>query len=143
MLPEPKRVREIVASGASARMSAQATRNTDIELRLRSSLHHRGLRFRVQRQPDPNIRATADVLFPRARVAVFVDGCFWHGCPAHASWPKTNAAWWRDKIQRNMARDARTARNLRRSGWSVVHVWEHENPDHASARIERIVRARS
>jgi DNA mismatch endonuclease, patch repair protein len=127
----------------ASRMSAQATRDTEIEIRLRSSLHRRGLRFTVHRRPERNLRATADILFRPARVAVFVDGCFWHGCPRHASWPKTNAAWWRDKIRGNRSRDARVTRLLRSAGWSVVHVWEHENAERASHRIERIVRARS
>ena len=66
-----------------------------------------------------------DFVFPKLKTAVFVDGCFWHGCPRHATWPKTNAAFWRKKIARNRQRDLEVGRALRRTGWSVIRVWEH------------------
>lgn len=83
-----------------------------------------------------------DILFVGARVAVFVDGCFWHGCPSHATWPKRNADWWRSKIEGNVARDADTDERLGREGWLVLRVWEHEDPDVAADRVERAVRSR-
>jgi DNA mismatch endonuclease (patch repair protein) len=94
-------------------------------------------------RPDPNSRREADLVFPRARVAVFVDGCFWHGCPEHASWPKANAAWWRSKIEKNRARDSDTDDRLARAGWQVLRVWEHEDPMQAAQRIAEIVANRT
>ena len=79
-------------------------------------------------------------MFSRDRVAVFVDGCFWHGCPLHGTWPKTNETWWRDKILGNVARDRDTERRLTEAGWTTVRVWEHENPDEAADRVEALLR---
>jgi DNA mismatch endonuclease (patch repair protein) len=123
-------------------MQAQARRDTAAERALRSVLHGRGLRYRVHRRPIPELRREADIVFWTTRVAVFVDGCFWHGCPQHASWPKQNDAWWREKIERNRERDADTDRRLRDAGWCVVRVWEHEAPEEAARRVEAAVRAR-
>jgi DNA mismatch endonuclease (patch repair protein) len=89
-----------------------------------------------------DLRREADIVFRVVRVAVFVDGCFWHGCPIHASGAKANSAWWRCKIEENHARDADTNERLREAGWLPVRVWEHERPRDAAARIEAIVRAR-
>jgi DNA mismatch endonuclease (patch repair protein) len=110
---------------------------------LRSRLHRRGLRFRVNVAPEPSLRRRADIVFPRARVAVFVDGCFWHGCPTHASWPVNNGDYWRTKIEGNRARDAETTRRLLSRGWAVVRVWEHEDPDAAADRVAAILAARA
>jgi DNA mismatch endonuclease (patch repair protein) len=88
------------------------------------------------------IRREADLLFPRARLAVFVDGCFWHGCPQHGTSPRNNAEWWRSKLDRNRARDADTEAKLRDAGWDVVRVWEHERAIDAADRIEATVRGR-
>ena len=104
------------------------------------SLHLRGLRFRLHRQLLANSRRTVDIVFPRARTAIFLDGCFWHGCPKHRSWPKNNAEWWRRKIEANIARDRDTDRRLRRQGWKVVRIWEHEAIEAAVDRIELLVR---
>jgi len=82
-------------------------------------------------------------VFPGPRVAVFVDGCFWHGCPEHASWPKANAQWWRVKIEANRRRDRDTDERLTRAGWEVVRVWEHEDPGQAAGRIAVVVAARA
>jgi DNA mismatch endonuclease (patch repair protein) len=90
----------------------------------------------------PGVRREADVVFPRARVAVFVDGCFWHGCPDHASWPKANADWWREKIEANRRRDADTDERLREDGWAVVRMWTHEDPTEKSSEIAELVRTR-
>jgi DNA mismatch endonuclease (patch repair protein) len=131
-----------VAVGSSARMSRQATRDTDPEMELRRRLHAAGLRYRVHTRPLPGLRRTADVVFPRARVAVFVDGCFWHSCPDHGTAPLTNAQWWAAKLSRNVARDADTDRRLTEAGWLVVRVWEHEDPVVAADRVAKAVRSR-
>src|SRR4051794_37054043 len=109
------------------RMGATRRRDTPPELRLRSALHRAGLRFRVDVAPIAGMRSRADVVFARARVAIFVNGCFWHGCPLHATWPRNNAQWWRAKIEANQARDTRVDDALRASGWAVIRVWEHED----------------
>jgi len=88
------------------------------------------------------VRRRADLVFGPARVAVFVDGCFWHGCPVHATWPKNNAEFWREKIETNRLRDQDTDRRLTAAGWEVVRVWEHEDLDEVANRLERIVRDR-
>ena len=113
-------------------------RDTKPELRLRSELHRRGFRFFVDRAPMQGVRRRADLVFPRRRVAVYVDGCFWHGCPLHGTWPKNNADWWRRKIQRNQERDLDTDQRLQDAGWIVVRVWEHEG---AMGAADRVVRA--
>jgi DNA mismatch endonuclease, patch repair protein len=122
-------------------MSAQTSRDTGPERALRSLLHRRGLRFRVHTRPVKGLRREADILFTRARVAVFVDGCFWHGCPEHASWPKANEAWWREKLEGNRRRDAETDARLGAAGWRVVRAWEHEDPAVVADRVEAAVRA--
>lgn len=127
----------------SRRMSGQASKDTRIELRLRQLLHGRGLRYRVHVRPVPRLRRVADVVFSRSQVAVFVDGCFWHGCPVHGTWPKRNAAFWREKIRGNVQRDRATDQTLAEAGWLPVRVWEHENLDAAAERIEALVRGRA
>jgi DNA mismatch endonuclease, patch repair protein len=116
-------------------MRANRPRDTSPEIRLRSALHRRGLRFRVHRKPESGLRTTADVLFGPARVAVYVDGCFWHSCPLHGNLPKSNREWWQRKLLANTARDRRNDAALRASGWHVIRVWEHENPEIAADRI--------
>lgn len=123
-------------------MQLQASRDTAPERVLRSALHRRGLRFRVHVRPLRGVRREADVVFPKARVAVFVDGCFWHGCPDHASWPKANADWWREKIEANRRRDADTDDRLREAGWAVVRIWTHEDPAVKALEIAELVRRR-
>ncbi|MEU1007886.1 very short patch repair endonuclease [Streptomyces sp. NPDC005890] len=125
-----------------ARMSRQKSRNTEVEMALRRALHAAGLRYRVHRKPLKGVRREADVLFGPAKVAVFVDGCFWHGCPQHATWPKTNADFWRTKIEGNRRRDMDTDARLASAGWLAVRVWEHEDPVEAAARVIAFVRAR-
>lgn len=119
-------------------MQRTGHRNTAPEIALRTELHRRGHRYFVDR-PIPGLsrRRRADIVFPRRRLAIFVDGCFWHGCPAHATWPKANAAWWRGKIEANRRRDADTDATLREAGWTVVRVWEHEQAAAAADRIEQ------
>jgi DNA mismatch endonuclease (patch repair protein) len=120
-------------------MQRTRRRDTPAELALRSVLHRRGYRFRVD-HPLPGLRRRADLVFPRERLAVFVDGCFWHACPEHASWPKTNADWWRAKIRGNVARDRDTDQRLVQLGWTVVRAWEHEDPCVAADRVESEIR---
>jgi DNA mismatch endonuclease, patch repair protein len=120
-------------------MTSQRQRDTKGELELRSLLHRRGLRFRVHALL-PGSRRRSDIVFARARVAVFVDGCFWHGCPEHGTWPKQNADWWREKIEANQRRDRDTNARLRAAGWTVIRVWEHEDPTQAADQIAEIVR---
>jgi DNA mismatch endonuclease (patch repair protein) len=128
--------------GTRARMSRQRARDTEVELALRRELHRLGLRYRVHRRPIRAVRREADVVFGPARVAVFVDGCFWHGCPVHATWPKRNAEFWRVKIEGNRARDGETDRLLDAAGWLALRVWEHEDPVAAAERVRCAVAAR-
>lgn len=114
---------------------------TTAELDLRRALHARGLRYRVDRPLLADKRRRADIVFGPARVAVFVDGCFWHGCPQHASWPTNNADFWQQKIDTNQRRDADTNTQLKATGWRVVRVWEHEDPSIAADQIEALVRS--
>jgi DNA mismatch endonuclease (patch repair protein) len=120
-------------------MSKQATRDTQPELRLRSELHRRGFRYLVHRRPLPDLRRDADIVFPRLRIAVFVDGCFWHGCEAHRTHPRRNAEFWRQKIDANRERDLETDSRLATFGWTVVRVWEHEQTHDAADRVEQAV----
>jgi DNA mismatch endonuclease, patch repair protein len=124
----------------SRRMSRQRTRDTEPEMLLRRELHRRGLRYRVDASLPGLSRRRADVLFTRARVAIFVDGCFWHGCPAHKTAPTSNGAWWAAKLARNIERDHETDAHLRFLGWTVLRVWEHEDITHAATDIEEVVR---
>ncbi|MBC9734360.1 very short patch repair endonuclease [Nocardioides sp. zg-578] len=116
-------------------MSGLARRDTAPELALRRELHRRGMRYRVQMKVPGNNRRTMDIAFTRARLAVYVDGCFWHGCPAHHQRPTTNAEWWDWKIARNQERDRSTDEQLASAGWSVLHFWEHEDPETAASLV--------
>lgn len=127
---------------ASTRMARVRQEGTQAEVDLRKALHARGLRYRLHVPLLTKPRRVADIVFPRARLAVFVDGCFWHGCPEHASWPKSNADFWREKIETNRARDADTDHRLQTLGWMVVRVWSHENAGEAADRIAQIVNER-
>jgi DNA mismatch endonuclease (patch repair protein) len=124
-------------------MTAQPQTETAPERALRSVLHGRGLRFRKHVAPLPALRCRADIVFRTQQIAVFVDGCFWHFCPKHGSVPKANAEWWREKLERNVARDRRNDQVLEREGWTVLRVWEHEDPRLAADNVESLVKARS
>lgn len=117
----------------AARFRRQARASTGPELALRRELHRRGLRFRIN---HPVLPGRPDVAFTRAKVAVFVDGCFWHRCPEHGTSPRHNGDWWRDKLDRNVARDRAKDAALADLGWTVLHVWEHEAPGVAADRVE-------
>jgi len=93
---------------------------------LRSALRRAGLRFHQNRRPIPRLRCEADVVFVTAKVCVFVDGCFWHGCPEHFTCPKTNSSWWQEKIRSTRLRDRRQRIDLAMSGWTVLRFWEHD-----------------
>lgn len=101
-------------------MVGNRSRDTRPEMGVRSAVHRRGLRYRVAARPIPELRRTADLVFRPARVAVFVDGCFWHGCAQHYARPRTNTHYWSAKVTRNMERDADTNRRLRQAGWTVL-----------------------
>jgi DNA mismatch endonuclease (patch repair protein) len=120
-------------------MRSNKRRDTGPELAVRRAVHALGLRYYVDRRPLPGLRRTADLLFPRVKIAVFVDGCFWHGCPVHHTVARTNADFWADKVRRNRERDADTDRRLNEAGWRVVRVWEHEPPAEAAQRVRREV----
>jgi DNA (cytosine-5)-methyltransferase 1 len=124
-----------------SRMQSVGRRDTPAELAVRTRLHRMGLRFRVDHPPLGGVRRRADILFTKARVAVYVDGCFWHGCAEHGTWPKANGDYWRAKIERNQRRDLSTDRLLRERGWAVVRAWSHEDADEVARRVARIVRA--
>ena len=128
---------------ARRRMQRVRQKNTSAESHLRRELRYRGLRYRIQVPVLAKPRRIADVAFIGLRVAIFIDGCFWHGCPEHATWPKQNAEFWRAKILTNRIRDRDTDQRPKQIGWRVVRVWEHEDPLVAASRVERIVRARS
>lgn len=120
-------------------MQANRSRDTRPELALRSSLHELGLRYRVAARPVQEVRRTADVVFTKARVAVFLDGCFWHGCPEHHRPARRNEEFWREKIARNRERDAETDNLLVTHGWTVVRIWEHEDPSDAAERVRVVL----
>lgn len=119
----------------------RGNRKTDTkpEIALRSALHHRGLRFRKNYRPEPDIFCRVDIVFRAARVAVFVDGCFWHGCREHGTQPRTNANYWSAKIARNIERDRANDALLAERGWQVIRIWEHEPADAAAVRIASAV----
>ena len=110
------------SAAVSAQMSRMPRSSTKPELALRRSLHARGLRFTIQRRDLPG---TPDLVFSRARIAVFVDGCFWHGCSSHGVIPKNNRDWWQAKLATNAARDRRKDLELEKLGWVPLHLWEH------------------
>jgi len=120
-------------------MADVATRDTRPELLLRRELHSRGLRYRIERRPIPALRTRADLVFVARRVAVYVDGCFWHSCPDHGVLPKANRAFWHEKLAANVERDRRTDALLEAAGWVPVRVWEHEDVTLAADRVAAVV----
>ena len=121
-------------------MQANRRRDTQPELALRRFLHARGLRYRVDYRPIPCLRNKADIVFTRRKVAVFIDGCFWHGCPEHYFASKTNVDYWEPKIEQNRLRDEAVTAAIEEAGWRVIRVWEHESVEEAADRIEAAVR---
>jgi DNA mismatch endonuclease (patch repair protein) len=120
-------------------MQAIRSRDTKPERLIRSLLHARGLRYRVATQPLPGLRRTADIVFRPAKLAVFIDGCYWHGCPEHYVPPKTNPGYWSEKVARNMARDKDTDEQLRAAGWTVLRFWEHDPAEECAVKIAATV----
>jgi DNA mismatch endonuclease, patch repair protein len=122
-------------------MRSNRRAETEPEIALRSALHSLGLRFRKDfplRIGGQVLRP--DVVFTRARVAIYVDGCFWHRCPQHGTMPRANARYWREKLNRNVQRDREKDRLLTKAGWAVVHIWEHEDPTEAAEGIRASLR---
>jgi len=123
----------------SRRMAKVRQKGTDAEVALRRELYRIGLRYRVDYEVLKKPRRVADVAFPGLRIVIFVDGCFWHGCPQHASWPKHNVEFWRQKIEANRHRDVDTSERLRSMGWTVLRFWEHESPAEAAEVVAQTV----
>lgn len=125
----------------TAAMKGNRRTDTRPELALRSALHAQGLRFRKDflLRTSAGSRVKADIVFTRDRIAIFVDGCFWHGCPEHGNTPKANTAYWGPKLSRNKERDLRVTDELRSDGWAVIRVWEHEPVERA---VDLVMRAR-
>ncbi|MEV0054030.1 MULTISPECIES: very short patch repair endonuclease [Saccharopolyspora] len=125
------------ASSAGRRRNMQAIRNRDTapERLIRSLVHAQGLRYRVCARPLPDLRRTADMVFRPSKVAVFIDGCYWHGCPEHYKAPSRNPEYWSDKVARNIARDRDTDQRLADAGWLVLRFWEHQSTEHCVRQI--------
>lgn len=144
-MSKPPTLPESWASSDAVRAVMRANRRRDSgpEMRVRRLLHGLGLRYRVDFAPLPGARRRrADVVFTRARVAVFIDGCFWHGCPRHCRPPRTNADFWRAKLRRNQERDAETDTFLAAAGWVSLRYWEHEDPEIVARRVADVVWSR-
>lgn len=124
---------------ASRRMGKVRQKGTGAEIALRQELFRIGLRYRVNFEVLKKPRRVADIVFPKLKIAVFVDGCFWHGCPEHATWSKSNADFWRQKIETNRARDSDSNLRLQASGWTVLRFWEHESPVEAAKTVAHMV----
>jgi len=122
------------------RMERQLRRDTGPELAVRKELHHRGIRFRVDVKPEPDLRMRGDLVWRGRKVVVMIDGCYWHGCPTHGTSAKNNAQWWREKIGANVERDRRHDAALHERGWTVMRFWEHEDPIRVADAIEAVVR---
>lgn len=127
------------SSETSRRMAKVRQKGTDAEIALRRELYRGGLRYRIDYEVMKKPRRVADVAFPGLKIAIFVDGCFWHGCPEHATWPKQNAEFWRQKIKANRHRDADTNSRLLDAGWTVLRFWEHESPIRAAEIVAKTV----
>ncbi len=127
----------------SLRMARTPGRDNGLEKEVRSALHRRGIRFRLHYPVPSRPRRTIDIALPVRRLAIFVDGCFWHGCPVHGTWPKRNSQFWRQKIETNRQRDRSTDILLTNSGWLVVRVWEHDDLEKAVERILRLIAERN
>ncbi len=122
-------------------MSTVRRRDNGPETAVRRRLHAMGLRYRVAWPVPGQRRRTIDIAFTRARVAVYIDGCFWHGCPIHGTIPRSNRSWWETKLAANRARDMSVNAQLQQLGWTVLRFWEHESPDAVAKRVYAAVRA--
>lgn len=135
MVPQP------LDETTSRRLRRQSRRDTAPEMAVRKHLWAMGYKFRLH-VPITSTRRTIDIAFRRFKVAVFVDGCFWHGCSKHMTKPKNNSQWWLDKLEANRHRDFDTNRRLRKQGWVVIRIWEHEDPRIAARRVQRAIEKR-
>lgn len=120
-------------------MVANRSRNTSPELAVRSLLHARGMRYRTHFRPVPTLRRTADIVFTRRKIAVFIDGCFWHACPEHFVMPRSNPDYWIPKIEGNQRRDRETDAALAEARWTVLRFWEHQSPSEVADIIAQAV----
>jgi DNA mismatch endonuclease (patch repair protein) len=127
----------------SSRMSRQRRRDTGPEIAVRRALFRQGLRYRLCRPVPGMPRCSIDIAFPRQRVAVFIDGCFWHRCPEHGTRPHSNSAWWSTKLDANAARDRRVNEALEAEGWAVYRAWEHDPPEEVATAVLDLVVTRS
>jgi len=125
------------------RMRATRQSDTAAEQRLRRAMDEAGLKYEVDVSPVPGLRSRVDFAFSAERIAVYVDGCFWHGCPKHATWPKANAEWWREKLTANQRRDVAATRALESAGWRVLRFWAHEQADASAEIIGKAIRERT
>ena len=131
MRPRKRKKRKLTKSEQMARVR---NKDTEPEMVLRKALWKSGLRYRLR----PGLPGTPDLAFFGRKVAIFVDGCFWHGCPEHYSCPVRNAAFWSRKIERNLCRDRKANQNLADLGWDVIRIWEHEIPQDLDSVVRRI-----
>jgi len=143
---EPRKTVEAAGSWASTparrrNMQAIRSRDTAPELTVRRLLHAQGLRYRVAARPLPELRRTADIVFRPVLLAVFIDGCYWHGCPEHYNAPIEHREFWSEKVRRNVMRDRDTNQRLRAAGWHVIRCWEHDNLEQCAAMIAHTVRS--
>lgn len=142
--PILSRLKSPLPSSPAVRKIMQGNKGSDTrpEIAIRSILHRRGVRYRKDIAPIPGLRRRADIVFTRQRLAVFIDGCFWHGCPEHYHAPRTNSGYWKAKVEKNRARDIDTNRRLLAEGWAVLRLWEHELPIHGVAVIQAALEQR-
>ena len=140
----PPRIRTPKSRSIAVRNVMQANRGVDTgpEIRLRSLVHKAGLRYAIDVRPEADINRRADLVFRAAKVAVFVNGCFWHGCPKHYSSPKSNKRYWSEKVRRNRERDIETRFLLKRRGWRVLVFWEHQPAQSCGERVVSVVSER-
>jgi DNA mismatch endonuclease, patch repair protein len=137
-------MQESWASSTASRKSMQGNRGSDTrpEMAVRKLVHAKGLRYLVNVRPEKDLRRTADLVFTRVKIAVFIDGCFWHGCPEHYTIPIINGSFWAEKLQSNRARDLETNRQLTERGWTVLRFWEHQPASEVAESIATEVRER-
>lgn len=121
------------------RMQTQRRRDTSCELNVRRRLHAQGRRYRVDVRPEADLRIRGDIVWKGRRIVVFIDGCFWHGCPIHGTQPKKNSEWWQNKLRTNVDRDRATTTALRERGWTVLRFWEHEDVEAIVQRITEVL----
>lgn len=123
-------------------MRKTRSKNNSLEVAVRRGLYASGLRYRIHYPIPGMLRRSSDIAFPQLRIAVFLDGCFWHSCPIHRSSPKTNVAFWGEKLRRNVERDRSTEDHLHSLGWETVRFWAHQAPEEIVRDICSIIRAK-